>query len=104
MQRFVIHNIKKCLYNQLGWVVEDLGYVYAIHDRKWKRNYEVALKDFRDVMGNIPFGYSEDEYKYVVNYTRSKEIAQRWTDWLNSNYSEKFDGYQIMLPMEIANK
>lgn len=104
MDRFVIRNVRKYVYNQLGWIIDDLGYVYAIYDNEWKRNYEVALKKFRDAVGNLPFGHSSTEYEYVVNYTRSKEVAQHWADWLNANYSEKFDGHQIIIPMAIANK
>ena len=101
MDRFIIRNVKKYACNQLGWKVENFGYVYAIYDREWKHNYEIALQKFRDAVGNLPFGHSDTEYEYIVNHTYSKEVAQRWADWLNANYSEKFDGHPIILPMAI---
>ena len=89
MKRFTLRKVKQHSYSRQGWKLRDLGYVYAIYDREWKKNLEkgYGFATSRDV---------EDSYKYIDN-AHSKEVAQYWADWLNANEAETF-GMKIKIP------
>ena len=92
MKRFTIRKVKQYSYSRQGWILKDLGYVFAIYDREWKKNLETE------------YGWTcdkelMDSYKYIDN-TRQKEIAQYWADWLNANKTDTF-GVRITIPSKV---
>lgn len=91
MKRFTLRKVKQHSYSRQGWILKDLGYVYAIYDREWRKNISEAIA-----------WCNADEYgdwKYIDN-AHSKEVAQYWADWLNANCSSKF-GHKISLPSSV---
>lgn len=92
MKRFTLRKVKQYSYSRQGWRLKDLGYVFAIYDREWKKNLETEYgwtcdKDLMDL------------YKYVDN-SFFKDVAQYWADWLNTNYANEF-GHKIRIPMGV---
>lgn len=89
MKRFTLRKVKQYSYSRQGWRLKDLGYVFAIYDREWKKNLETTYgwTCDKDLM---------DSYKYIDN-ARSKEVAQYWADWLNSNMAKTF-GKKLFIP------
>lgn len=95
MKRFTLRKVKQHSYSRQGWILRDLGYVFAIYDREWRKNLEKG------------FGFTmscdvENSYKYIDN-AHSKEVAQYWADWLNANRADEF-GYKITIPMTVFNE
>ena len=95
MKRFTIRKVKQYSYSRQGWILRDLGYVFAIYYREWSKNFEAAGGRWR-------FGSCEKEYKYIDNANK-KEVAQYWADWLNANRAEEF-GHKITIPMKVFSK
>ena len=94
MKRFTLRKVKQYSYSRQGWILKDLGYVFAIYDREWAKNFDAASS------GRWRFGSDvEKEYKYIDN-APSKEVAQHWADWLNANRAEEF-GHKITIPMNV---
>lgn len=93
MKRFTLRKVKQYSYSRQGWKLRDLGYVFAIYDREWRKNWESSGCSFYD---------SAEPYKYIDN-AHSKEVAQYWADWLNANRAEEF-GHKILLPMQVFNE
>jgi len=95
MKRFTLRKVKQYSYSRQGWKLRDLGYVFAIYDREWRKNLEkgFGFTTSRDI---------EDSYKYIDN-AHSKEVAQYWTDWLNANRADKF-GHKITIPWTVFNE
>ena len=95
MKRFTLRKVKQHAYSRQGWILRDLGYVFAIYDREWRKNLEkgYGFTTSRDV---------EDSYKYIDN-AHGKEVAQYWADWLNANCAEEF-GHKIRIPMSVFNE
>ena len=60
MKRFTLRKVKQHSYSRQGWILKDLGYVFAIYDREWSKNFEAAGGRWR-------FGSCEKEYKYIDN-------------------------------------
>ena len=93
MKRFTLRKVKQYSYSRQGWKLKDLGYVYAIYDREWRKRIN---------------GYicciSQDcsEIKYIEN-AHSKEVAQYWADWLNANCAENYSS-RINIPMTVFNE
>lgn len=92
MKRFTLRKVHQYAYARQGWAYKDCGYVFAIYDREWRKNFEA-------VGGMWRFGVDDKEYKYIDN-ARSKEVAQYWADWLNANCSDKF-GCKISIPLSV---
>ena len=92
MKRFTLRKVKQYSYSRQGWRLKDLGYVFAIYDREWAKNFEAAGGRWR-------FGTSDKEYKYIDN-THKKEVAQYWADWLNANCADKF-GIKLRIPSSV---
>ena len=95
MKRFTLRKVKQHSYSRQGWILKDLGYVFAIYDREWKKNLETMHgrtcdKDFKDSI------------KYIDN-AHSKAVAQHWADWLNANRTKEF-GHKIIIPSTIFNE
>ena len=97
MKRFTLRKVKQYSYSRQGWIIKDLGYVFAIYDREWKKNLETEYgwtwtcdKDLIDL------------YKYIDS-AHSKEVAQYWADWLNANCAKKF-GHKIRIPACVFNE
>jgi len=42
MKRFTLRKVKQYSYSRQGWRLRDLGYVFAIYDREWAKNFETA--------------------------------------------------------------
>lgn len=95
MKRFTIRKVKQYSYSSQGWRLKDLGYVFAIYDREWAKNFETAGGRWR-------FGSCEKEYKYIDS-VHKKEVAQYWADWLNTNRAEEF-GHKITIPMKVFSE
>ena len=95
MKRFTLRKVKQHSYSRQGWILKDLGYVFAIYDRERAKNFEAAGGRWR-------FGTSDKEYKYIDN-AHSKEVAQYWADWLNANRAEEF-GHKITIPMNVFSE
>ena len=95
MKRFTIRKVKQHSYSRQGWKLKDLGYVFAIYDREWRKNLEkgYGFTTSRDI---------EDSYKYIDN-ANLKEVAQHWTNWLNANCTEEF-GHKIRIPTSVFNE
>ena len=89
MKRFTLRKVKQHAYSRQGWILKDLGYVFAIYDREWKKNLETEYgwTCDKDLM---------DSYKYIDNASK-KEVAQHWVDWLNANCSDNY-GRRIFIP------
>lgn len=92
MKRFTLRKVKQYSYSRQGWKLRDLGYVFAVYDREWRKNLEkgYGFTTSRDV---------ENSYKYIDN-AHKKEVAQYWADWLNANRAEEF-GHKITIPMKV---
>lgn len=92
MKRFTLRKLKQYSYSRQGWKLKDLGYVFTIYDREWKKNLEkgYGFTTSRDV---------EDSYKYIDSAYK-KEVAQYWVGWLNANYAEEF-GHKITIPIKV---
>lgn len=96
MKRFTLRKVKQHSYSRQGWILKDLGYVFAIYDREWRKNLEAC-------------GYStccNSQIKYKCAYidsAHSKAVAQYWADWLNANRAEEF-GYKITIPMKVFSE
>ena len=95
MKRFTLRKIKQYSYSRQGGILKDLGYVFAIYDREWRKNLEMK------------YGFTancdlENAFKYIGN-AHSKEVAQYWANWLNANLAEEF-GYKIRIPMKVFNE
>lgn len=95
MKRFTIYKVKQNSYSRQGWILKDLGYVFAIYDREWRKNLEKG----HGFTTRLDVEYS---YKYI-DYAHKKEVAQYWADWLNANRADEF-GYKIKIPMNIFNE
>ena len=95
MKRFTLRKVKQHSYSRQGYILRDLGYVFAIYDREWRKNLE---KGYGFTMSHD----IEDSYKYI-DYAHSKEVAQYWADWLNVNCTEEF-GHKIRIPMGVFNE
>ena len=94
MKRFTIRKVKQRSYSRQGWILKDLGYVFAIYDREWSKNvHEAHAWCNDDECGN---------WKYIDN-AHKKEVAQYWADWLNANRAEEF-GHKIRIPIGIFNE
>ena len=95
MKRFTLRKVKQHSYSRQGWILKDLGYVFAIYDREWRKNLEkgFGFTTSRDI---------ENSYKYIDN-AHSKEVAQYWADWLNANRADEF-GHKITIPMSVFNE
>ena len=95
MKRFTLRKVKQHSYSRQGWILKDLGYVFAIYDREWRKNLEkgFGFTTSRDV---------EDSYKYIDN-AHKKEVAQYWVDWLNANRAGEF-GHKITIPMNVFSE
>lgn len=95
MKRFTLRKIKQYSYSRQGWRLKNLGYVFAIYDREWKKNVHEAHA----------WCCNDDEcrnWKYIDNASK-KEVAQHWADWLNINRAEEF-GHRITIPMKVFNE
>ena len=92
MKRFTLRKVKQYSYSRQGWKLKDLGYVFAIYDREWRKNLEkgFGFTTSRDI---------ENSYKYIDN-AHSKEVAQYWADWLNANRIEEF-GHKLRIPSKV---
>lgn len=92
MKRFTLRKVKQYSYSRQGWRLRDLGYVFAIYDREWKKNLETKYgwTCDKDLM---------DSFKYIDN-AHSKEVAQYWADWLNANCADKF-GIKLRIPSSV---
>ena len=91
MKRFTLRKVKQYSYSRQGWKLRDLGYMFAIYDREWSKNVHEAHAWCND-----------DEYgnwKYIDN-AHSKEVAQYWADWLNTNCIEEF-GHKLRIPSKV---
>jgi len=95
MKRFTLRKVKQYSYSRQGWRLRDLGYVFAIYDREWKKNLETEYgwTCDKDLM---------DSFKYIDN-AHSKDVAQYWADWLNANCADEF-GHKITIPMNVFNE
>ena len=93
MKRFTLRKVKQYSYSRQGWILKDLGYVFAIYDREWKKNVYEARTWRNDVSGN---------WKYI-DHANKKEVAQYWADWLNANRANEF-GHKINIPMTVFNE
>ena len=91
-KRFTLRKVKQYSYSRQGWKLKDLGYVFAIYDREWKKNLQASG-------GWIYSKEYEDTYKRIET-ARSKEVAQFWADWLNANCAEQF-GRKICIPLTV---
>lgn len=89
MKRFTLRKVKQYSYSRQGWILKDLGYVFAIYDREWKKNLETEYgwTCDKDLM---------DSFKYIDNASK-KEVAQYWVDFLNVHYAN-FYGGRIIIP------
>jgi len=91
VKRFTIRKVKQHSYSRQGWILKECGYMYAVYDREWKKNFNACGKSWC---------YDNQEpYKYIDN-TRQKEIAQYWADWLNANKTDTF-GVRITIPSKV---
>ena len=95
MKRFTLRKVKHYSYSRQGWILKDLGYVFVIYDREWKKNLDATD-------GAIWGAKCEKEYKYIDSANK-KEVAQHWADWLNLNHAKEF-GHKIMIPMNVFNE
>ena len=90
MKRFTLRKVKQHSYSRQGWKLKDLGYVFAIYDREWRKRIPGYIcgigQDFSDI-------------KYIDN-ARSKEVAQYWADWLNANCADNYSR-QIFIPSKV---
>ena len=95
MKRFTLRKVKQHSYSRQGWILKDLGYVFAVYDREWRKNMEMkyGFTTSREV---------EDAFKYIDN-AHSKEVAQYWADWLNANCSNEF-GIKLRIPMKVFSE
>lgn len=98
MKRFTLRKVKQYSYSRQGWILKDLGYVYAIYDREWKKNADACGVPPWDMC----FKDRMEKYKYIDN-AHSKEVAQYWADWLNTNCADEF-GHKITIPMGVFNE
>lgn len=89
-KRFTIRKIKKYFYSRQGWRLKDNGHAFVIYDREWK-------KRIQGYIGGIEQDFSSIKY---IEEARSKEVAQFWADWLNTNCAENFNR-EITIPMSI---
>lgn len=94
MKRFTLRKVKQYSYSRQGWKLRDLGYVFAIYDREWKKNVHEAHAWCND----DAYG----DWKYIDN-ANSKEVTQYWADWLNANKAENF-GIRIRIPHDVFQK
>ena len=92
MKRFTLRKVKQHSYSRQGWKLKDLGYVFAIYDREWRKNL------------SMKYGFNsspdlENAFKYIDDAS-SKEVAQHWADWLNANCADKF-GVKLRIPSSV---
>lgn len=92
MKRFTVRKVKQHSYSRQGWILKDLGYVYAIYDREWRKNLEkgYGFTTSRDV---------EDSYKYIDN-SPSKACAEHWAKWLNETKANEY-GCHFTIPGKV---
>ena len=95
MKRFSIVKVKQHSYSRQGWKLKDLGYMFTVYDREWRKNLEKG----HGFTTRLDVEYS---YKYIDS-TSKKEVAQYWVDWLNANCTEEF-GHKIRLPISVFNE
>ena len=95
MKRFTLRKVKQYSYSRQGWKLKDLGYVFAIYDNEWRKNLEEGY-------GFTTSREIEDSYKYIDS-AHSKEVAQYWADWLNTNRADEF-GHKIHIPSDVFAK
>lgn len=91
MKRFTVRKLKQHAYSRQGWILKDCGFVYAIYDREWQKNFDACGCSW------CCDGKYKDMYKYVADTAHFKEVAQFWADWLNANKAETF-GVRISIP------
>ena len=92
MKRFTLRKVKQHSYSRQGWKLRDLGCVFAIYDREWRKNL------------SMKYGFNsspdlENAFKYIDD-ANSKEVAQYWADWLNANCADKF-GIKLRIPSSV---
>ena len=94
-KRFTLRKVKQYSYSRQGYILRDLGYVFAIYDCEWRKNLEMKY-------GFTASRNFEAAFKYIGT-ANSKEVAQYWADWLNDNCSNEF-GIKLQIPLKVFNE